>query len=498
MFAFMVSGATSLALGSLIPFLRSTYNLSYEFAGMLVSLQSVGNLVSVGLMGFLPVFLGRRKSVLIMAVWMAVSYLMFTTGWGGAALLPILCFAMGVTKGGNANFANTMMSTLPGQKAGIGYNLAGSNPNTGIHFDINDLPKEDFTVEIVANARGYTVNAAGKIPVTTTGLYGIGVEGCFAFGPLKGYGFPAEREPDYSKYTYEALVNGQVVTKTVTEADIKNNATYLDVNGVEKAVSSVYNYLSGNLYAYNELRWYYSEAGLTWHTTFAKYGAYGLIWENTWRNNYSAKAVTIKHDLVGGNSPEYAFYCDGAPAASLKMPGSGNSKAPYIPVEEGMEFVLFRDMPATVYAVRVYDRVLSTKEQAQNHFVDIASYYGLNLKNFKKLTDDQKESVYEIFATADFTSKKADIESLLESATTTSEPFNPAESLCKEGTHMHGTARVSPRLEWETVCPPLLQARAVQGQNGQGDLKGAIREVVRDSQHVRLSHRHDTECFMSP
>ena len=80
--------------------------------------------MSVGLMGFLPVFLGRRKSVLIMAVWMAVAYLMYTTGWGGAALLPLLCFAMGVTKGGNANFANTMMSTLPGQKAAVGYNLA--------------------------------------------------------------------------------------------------------------------------------------------------------------------------------------------------------------------------------------------------------------------------------------------------------------------------------------------------------------------------------------
>ena len=124
MFAFMVSGATSLALGSLLPFLRSTYHLSYEFAGMLVSMQSVGNLVSVGLMGFLPVFLGRRKSILITAVWMAVSYLLITSGWGGAALLPVICFAMGVSKGGNANFANTMMSTLPGQKAGIGYNLA--------------------------------------------------------------------------------------------------------------------------------------------------------------------------------------------------------------------------------------------------------------------------------------------------------------------------------------------------------------------------------------
>jgi len=124
MFSFMVSGATSLALGSLIPFLRSTYDLSYEFTGMLVSLQSVGNLVSIGLMGFLPVFLGRRKSILIMAVWMAAAYLIFSTGWGGAALLPLLCFAMGIAKGGNANFANTMMSTLPGQKASVGYNLA--------------------------------------------------------------------------------------------------------------------------------------------------------------------------------------------------------------------------------------------------------------------------------------------------------------------------------------------------------------------------------------
>lgn len=124
MFSFMVSGACSLALGSLIPFLRSTYDLSYDFAGMLVSLQSVGNLVAIGLMGFLPTFIGRRKSVITTGLWMAVAYLLFTTGWGGAALLPFACFVMGIAKGGNANFANTMMSTLPGKKASIGYNLA--------------------------------------------------------------------------------------------------------------------------------------------------------------------------------------------------------------------------------------------------------------------------------------------------------------------------------------------------------------------------------------
>lgn len=124
LFAFGVSGAGSLALGSLIPFLRQTYDLSYDFAGMLLSLQSVGNLCAIGLMGFLPAFLGRRKSVLLTAMWMAVAYLVFTTGIGGAVLLPVACLMTGIAKGGNANFSNTMMSTLPGKKSAIGYNLA--------------------------------------------------------------------------------------------------------------------------------------------------------------------------------------------------------------------------------------------------------------------------------------------------------------------------------------------------------------------------------------
>lgn len=124
MFSFGISGACCLALGSLIPFLRETYRLSYDFAGMLVSLQSIGNLAAIGLMGFLPTFLGRRRSVLLTSLWMGVAYLLFTTGWGGAALLPAACLLTGIAKGGNANFANTMMSTLPGSKATVGYNLA--------------------------------------------------------------------------------------------------------------------------------------------------------------------------------------------------------------------------------------------------------------------------------------------------------------------------------------------------------------------------------------
>lgn len=124
MIAFGISGACCLALGSLIPFLRENYGLSYDFAGMLVSLQSIGNLASIGLMGILPTYLGRRRSVLLTSVWMGVAYLLFTSGWGGAMLLPAACFLTGIAKGGNANFANTMMSTLPGTKATVGYNLS--------------------------------------------------------------------------------------------------------------------------------------------------------------------------------------------------------------------------------------------------------------------------------------------------------------------------------------------------------------------------------------
>lgn len=120
---FFVSGICSMALGSLIPFFRESYHLSYDDSGMLLSLLSVGHMISILLMGYLPSFLGRRKSVLMTSVWLIVAYVIVTFGVGGAVLLPMACFMMGFARGGSSNFSNTMMSTLPGKKSGIGYNL---------------------------------------------------------------------------------------------------------------------------------------------------------------------------------------------------------------------------------------------------------------------------------------------------------------------------------------------------------------------------------------
>jgi len=123
LFVFFVSGASSVLLGNLMPYLREVYGFSYAHQGLLLSLPSWGNLAAIFLTGYMPTFIGRRRTVLLTAVWMCLAYAVFTTGLGGAVLLPLACLMTGVSRGGNNNFSNTMMSTLPGKKSAIGYNL---------------------------------------------------------------------------------------------------------------------------------------------------------------------------------------------------------------------------------------------------------------------------------------------------------------------------------------------------------------------------------------
>ena len=123
LYAFFVSGACAQPLGSFVPFLRQSYGLSYDFSGILLSCQSAGNLLAVLIAGVLPAYLGRRRAILSTAVWMAVGFLIFLSGASAPALLAAACLMMGVARGGNSNFSNTMISTLPSDQAARGYNL---------------------------------------------------------------------------------------------------------------------------------------------------------------------------------------------------------------------------------------------------------------------------------------------------------------------------------------------------------------------------------------
>ena len=120
---FFIGGACAQPLGSFIPFLRQAHGLSYDFSGYLLSAQSVGNVVTVLLSGFLPAYIGRRKTILATAFWMIPGLAILTGGLGAPALLLAACFFTGLARGGNANFSNTMVSTLPPEKSVLGYNL---------------------------------------------------------------------------------------------------------------------------------------------------------------------------------------------------------------------------------------------------------------------------------------------------------------------------------------------------------------------------------------
>ena len=123
LFVFAVSGASSMLMGNLMPFLRELYGISYARAGLLLSLPSWGNLASIFITGYLPTYIGRRKTVLLTSIWMLIAFCLVTFGVGGGAVLPLVCLMIGIARGGNTNFSNTMMSTLPGKKSAIGYNL---------------------------------------------------------------------------------------------------------------------------------------------------------------------------------------------------------------------------------------------------------------------------------------------------------------------------------------------------------------------------------------
>ncbi len=121
-FAFFVSGACSQSLGPLIPYLRDTFGFGYDVSGVLLSINSIGNLITVLLAGILPSFLGRRKSLLVTSVWMSVGFLIFSVTSKSIALIILAFLLTGLARGGTSTFANTMISTLGGSLATKGYN----------------------------------------------------------------------------------------------------------------------------------------------------------------------------------------------------------------------------------------------------------------------------------------------------------------------------------------------------------------------------------------
>lgn len=115
---FLMNGMLALSIGSLLPFIRDANGLAYAFCGMIVSLHSVGNLVSSFTAGALPALIGKKKSILLFNSFFAAAYLLII--FGGSPLSMALAFFMtGLARGATSNFCNKAVNGLAPGKAWI-------------------------------------------------------------------------------------------------------------------------------------------------------------------------------------------------------------------------------------------------------------------------------------------------------------------------------------------------------------------------------------------
>lgn len=110
-YVFFVNGIFAMIMGSLLPLISREYGLSDTLSGSLISAHSLGNLISGFVAGVLPLYLGRKRSIVMLSSFVVIGFtLMIVTG---SPLLLLLAFLFtGISRGSVSNFNNTMVNEV--------------------------------------------------------------------------------------------------------------------------------------------------------------------------------------------------------------------------------------------------------------------------------------------------------------------------------------------------------------------------------------------------
>ena len=218
--------------------------------------------------------------------------------------------------------------------------------NNMLRLDLALLPKEDFTLEYVARYD--------------------------------------------SQYCYDARVGELVIAKQsgVSSATTPNHITQpVDVIGF----LSSYTTHRGNIFesGRDKLRWRTVDK-LGYKTWTNDYGMSGCDIENRISYEIGTYAITRDESVTGAGdtlvtNATYTHYLDGKIAKTI-----GNSDAKniassattyganrYFNHDDDTEFYLSYKLGTTFYALRIYDRVLTDAEKAQNRLADMIGYYDI-------------------------------------------------------------------------------------------------------------------------
>ena len=116
---FMISAMMSISTGQLLPYIRDAKGLDYAFCGIVVSMHSVGNLISSFMAGVMPKYIGRKRSMLLFNSCIALSYILIL--WGSSKYIIALAFLLtGIARGASSNYLNSEVNNaMPGSASAL-------------------------------------------------------------------------------------------------------------------------------------------------------------------------------------------------------------------------------------------------------------------------------------------------------------------------------------------------------------------------------------------
>lgn len=111
-----INGIFILVMGPLLPLISEAYNLNDTVSGALISSHFVGNLVASMVAGILPAYLGRKKSIVFLASFVTLGFILML-GTGNIFVLLIAFLFTGVSRGSLTNFTNVMVNEVSNSSA---------------------------------------------------------------------------------------------------------------------------------------------------------------------------------------------------------------------------------------------------------------------------------------------------------------------------------------------------------------------------------------------
>lgn len=116
---FFISAMMSISTGQLLPYIRDAKGLDYAFCGIIVSMHSVGNLISSFMAGIMPKFIGRKRSMILFNVCVALSYVLILLG-SSKYIIALAFLLTGIARGASSNYLNSEVNnSMPGNAAAL-------------------------------------------------------------------------------------------------------------------------------------------------------------------------------------------------------------------------------------------------------------------------------------------------------------------------------------------------------------------------------------------